>query len=140
VGVVTLVLGLIAWIGQGLAFLAPEAAVRLGVLEPKEELDPTLYLVEARAMGLSDLLLGWILPASALLMLLHHPFWPLLALIGSGVFIYFSALIILSRIYLKREGLKVGRPASERAAYLFGGMWITCSLAMIWLAIDALSR
>jgi hypothetical protein len=117
-----------------------------------EELDPTLYVVEAPAMGLSDLLLGWILPASALLMILHHPFRPHLALIGSGVFIYFSALIgsgvfiyfsaliILSRVYLKREGMKVGRPASERAAYLFGGMWIACSLAMISLAIAALSR
>jgi hypothetical protein len=140
VGVVTLGLGLLAWIGQSLAFLAPETAVRLGVLEPKEELDPTLYVVEARAMGLSDMLLGWILPASAFLMLLDHPLWPHLALIGSGVFIYFSALIMLSRVYLKREGMRVGRPASERAAYLFGGAWIACSLSMIFLAIDALSR
>ena len=139
VGIVTLIVGLVAWLGQGLAFLVPSAAVRMGVLEPQEEVDPTLYVIEARAMGLSDLLLGWILPASALLMLLHHPIWPQLALIGSGVFIYFSAVIILSRVYLKREGKRVGRPASERAAYLFGGIWIACSLAMIVLAVSALS-
>jgi hypothetical protein len=140
VGIATLIAGLIAWLGQSLAFLAPAAAVKLGVLEPEEELDPTLYLVEARAMGLSDLLLGWTLPASALLMLLQHPSWPYLALIGSGIFIYFSAVIVLSRVYLKREGRKVGRPASERAAYLFGGVWIACSLAMMTLAVSALSR
>jgi hypothetical protein len=140
VGIATLIAGLIAWLGQSLAFLAPAAAVKLGVLEPEEELDPTLYLVEARAMGLSDLLLGWTLPASALLMLLQHPSWPYLALIGSGIFIYFSAVIVLSRVYLKRAGKKVGRPASERAAYAFGAIWIACSLAMTTLAVSALSR
>ncbi len=139
IGVVTLIVGLIAWLGQSLAFLAPAIAVKLGVLEPREELDPTLYVVEARAMGLSDLLLGWTLPAGALLMLLRHPMWPYLALIGSGVFIYFSAVIVLSRVYLRREGRKVGRPASVRAAYVFGGVWIASSLAMIALAVSALS-
>ena len=139
VGVVTLIVGLIAWLGQSLAFLAPSTAVSLGVLEPEEEVDSTLYVVEARAMGLSDMLLGWTLPVSALLMLVGHPFWPYLALIGSGVFIYFSAVIILSRVYLKRRGKKVGRPASERAAYVFGAIWIVCSLAMIGLAAAELS-
>lgn len=139
IGVVTLIVGLVAWLGQGLAFLVPSAAVRLGVLEPEEEVDPTLYVIEAQSMGLSDLLLGWTLPASALLMLLRHPIWPYLALIGSGIFIYFSAVIVLSRVYLKREGRSVGRPASVRAAYLFGGIWVVCSLAMIVLAVSALS-
>ena len=139
VGVVTLIVGLIAWLGQSLAFLAPSTAVSLGVLEPEEEVDSTLYVVEARAMGLSDMLLGWTLPVSALLMLVGHPFWPYLALIGSGVFIYFSAVIILGRVYLKRRGKKVGRPASERAAYVFGAIWIVCSLAMIGLAAAELS-
>jgi hypothetical protein len=103
------------------------------------QLDPTLYVVEARAMGLSDMLLGWMLPASAILMLVDHPIWPYLALIGSGVFIYFSAVIVLSRVYLKRRGKKVGRPASERAAYVFGAIWIVCSLAMIGLAAAELA-
>jgi hypothetical protein len=109
------------------------------VLEPHDELDPTFYIVEAKVMGLSDMLLGWLLPASAILLLLHHPFWPYLALIGSGVFIYFSMLIIFSRIYLKKSGRKVGSISSVRAAYIFGGIWITSSVAMIFLAISTLS-
>ena len=139
-GVVTLIAGSIAWIGQSLAFLAPATAVRLGVLEPEAELDPTLYVVEARAMGLADMLLGWTLPTAALLMLLDHPLWPYLALVGSGVFMYFSLLIILSRVFLKRRGAKVGRPASVRAAYVFGTIWIACSLAMLALAVTELGR
>lgn len=139
VAVVVLVAGLIAWIGQSVAFLAPGVAVGLGLLEPEEEIDRSLRIIEAKAMGFVDMSLGWTLPASALLMLLNHPAWPYLALLGAGVFIYFSALFILSRVYLKRAGRKVGRQASERAAYAFGAIWILCALSMAALAVSDLS-
>ena len=139
IGVITLIAGLIAWLGQSLAFFVPAAAVRLGALEPEAELDQTLYVVETYAMGLSDMLLAWMLPLSALLMLVGHPVWPYLALIGSGVYVYFSAVTMLSRVYLKRRGKKVGRVASERAAYVFGVIWIMCSLGMTAAAIAELS-
>ena len=64
----------------------------------------------------------------------HH-----LALLGSGVFVYFSCIFMLSRVYLKRNGVKVGRPASEKAAYLFGAIWIGSGLIMAGLAASALA-
>ena len=134
VGILVLVLGLIAWLGQSLAFLAPSLAVNLGVLEPEDEVDPTLHIIEAKAEGLADMLLAWTLPASALLMILDHPLWPYLAFFGAGVFLYFSALITFSRIFLRGAGRKVGRPVSERATYLFGGLWAVCSVVMMVLA------
>ena len=133
-GIFVLVLGLIAWIGQSLAFLAPSLATSLGVLEPEDEVDPTLFIIESKAEGLADMLLGWTLPASALLLILNHPLWPYLAFFGGGVFLYFALLITLSRVFLKGEGRKVGRPASERAAYLFGGLWAAASITMMVLA------
>ncbi len=138
-GTVVLIVGLIAWIGQSLAFLTPQLGVRLGVLEPEGEIDATLRVNEAKAEGLTDLLLTWTLPLSGLLMMLEHPLWPYLGLIGGGVFLYVAGLITLSRVYLKREGKKVGRPASERVAYVFGGVWALASLAMIALAAMELS-
>ncbi|MCP4547069.1 MAG: hypothetical protein GY835_11440, partial [bacterium] len=84
--------------------------------------------------GLTDMLLTWTLPLSALLMLLGHPLWPYLGLIGGGVFLYVAGLITLSRIFLRREGKKVGAPSAERAAYIFGGIWALSALAMIILA------
>jgi len=139
VGILVLVLGLIAWIGQALAFLAPSVAVTLGVLEPEEEIDPTLHIIEAKAEGLVDMLLAWTLSASALLMLLGHPLWPYLAFFGAGVFLYFSGLIVFSRVFLRGAGRKVGRSASERAAYFFGGLWAVSAVAMIALATLHLS-
>lgn len=135
-----LVVGFIAWLGQSLAFLAPDLAVKLGVLEPEAEVDPTLHIIEARAMGLADMLLAWTLPGSALAMLLDHPSWPYLALFGAGVFVYFSSVFMLSRAYLRKSGKKVGRPASERAAYVFGAIWIGAALTMAGLAVAALTR
>lgn len=139
VGILVLILGLIAWIGQSLAFLAPSLAETLGVLEPEGEVDPTLYIIESKAEALADVLLAWTLPASALLMILNHPLWPYLAFFGAGVFLYFSALITFSRFFLKSEGRKVGQPASEKAAYLFGGLWAVASIAMMVLAAIHLS-
>lgn len=140
IGLVVLMVGLIVWLGQSLTFLKPDLAVKLGVLEPEGEVDPTLHIIEARAMGLADMLLAWILPAFALAMLLGHPAWPYLALFGAGVFVYFSSVFMLSRGYLKQRGKKVGRPASERAAYVFGTIWIGAALVMAGLAVTALTR
>ena len=139
IGILILVLGLIAWVGQTLAFLVPSVAMKLGVLEPESEVDPTLHIMEAKAEGLVDLLLTWTLPAAALLMILNHPLWPYLGLFGGGVFLYFSGLIILSRVFLKRAGKRVGSPASERAAYLFGCLWALAAFTMIGLAASRLS-
>lgn len=134
IGVLVLVLGLIAWIGQSLSFLAPSVAVSLGVLEPEGDLDPTLRIIEAKAEGLMDMALAWTLPASALLMLLDHRVWPYLALFGAGVTLYFAGLVSFSRVFLKAAGARVGKPNSEKAAYVFGALWAVSSVAMIVLA------
>ena len=68
-----------------------------------------------------------------------HLVWPYLALIGSGVYQYFSAVTMLSRVYLKRRGKRVGRVTSVTAAYIWGLIWIVCSLAMTAAAIAELS-
>ena len=140
IGILVLLLGLFAWTGQSLSFFAPSFATRLGVLEPEGEIDPSLRIIEAKAEGLMDMVLGWTLPASALLMLIDHPLWPFLAIFGGAVFLYFSGLISFSRIYIKAAGRNPGSPASERAAYLFGALWAVSSVAMISLAAVHLSR
>ena len=139
IGVIVLLLGLIAWVGQSLSFLAPSLATRLGVLEPDGEIDPSLRIIEAKAEGLMDMLLGWTLPASALLMVLGHPLWPFLAIFGGGVFLYFAGLIILSRIFIRAAGRNPGGPGSVKAAYLFGGLWAASSITMMVLAAIHLS-
>ncbi len=140
IGIVVIFVGLIAWAGQSLAFIAPNLATKLGVLEPREDMDETLYIFETKALGLNDMLLTWTLPLAGTLMLLGNPMWPYFGLIGGGIFLYFSGMIIFSRYYLKRSGIMVGGPSSEKAAYIMSGAWIIASILMIILSIMHLSQ
>ena len=139
IGIVVIVVGLLVWIGQSLSFLAPDIATRLGLNSPEEEMDQSLYIIETKANGLSDMLLTWTLPLSGFLMIVDHIAWPYFALVGSGIYMYFALLTIFSRVFLKKRGREVGSPSSEKAAYVFSAIWIVSATTMIILAIMKLA-
>ncbi len=89
IGIVVIVVGLLVYIGQSLSFVAPQLATKIGLNDPEEEMDQSLYIIETKANGLSDILLTWTLPLSGLLMIFGHNTWPYFALVGSGIYIYF---------------------------------------------------
>ena len=137
-GVLVIVLGLICWLGQTLMVFAPRVAIKLGVGEPEEDVDRSMYLFERFSQGIMDVLLTWMLPASAFMMLRGYEHWPVLALVGGGVYLYFPGVFSITRIVLKRNGMKIGRPASEVSAYVFGAVWILSAIYMIALAVAEL--
>ncbi len=134
-GILVVVLGLICWLGQSLVVFAPRVAVKLGVGEPEEDVDRSMYLFERFSQGIMDVLLTWMLPASALMMLLGNEHWPILALVGGGVYLYFPGVFSITRIVLKREGRKIGGPASQLTAYVLATLWTLSALWMIALAV-----
>ncbi len=139
IGIIVIIVGLLVYVGQSLSFLAPELATKIGLNDPEEEMDQSLYIIETKANGLSDMLLTWTLPLAGLLMILDHVSWPYFALVGGGIYIYFALLTIFCRQYLKKAGKKVGSPSSEKAAYIFSVIWIVTSVTMITLAIQKLA-
>lgn len=139
IGIAVIVAGSICWVGQALSFFTPAMAAKLGVCEAEGEIDPVLYLIETKAHGLTDTALTWTLPLSALLMILNVSVWPILALMGGGIYLYFSGIIMLNRVFLKRHGRNVGKASSECTAYVFGFIWIISAIAMITLAIGEIS-
>ena len=134
IGILVIVVGLLVYIGQSLSFLSPQLATKIGLNDPEEEMDQSLYIIETKANGLSDMLLTWTLPLSGLLMIFDHYTWPYFVLVGSVIYLYFGLLTIFSRVFLKRRGKKVGSPSSEKAAYVFSVIWILSSITMIVLA------
>ena len=118
-----------------MVIFSPQLAVKLGLNEPKEDVDLSMYLFERYSQGIMDFLLAWILPVAALLMLLGNEYWPYLALVGGGVYLYFPGVFMITRIVLSKHGLRVGSPASVTSAMSFGALWIVSALAMIVLAI-----
>ena len=138
IGVFVILAGLICWIGQVLSFLFPMTAAKVGACEREDEVDQSMFIIETKAHGLTDTLLAWTLPLSALLMIFDVPYWPVLALIGSGIYLNFSGVFMLHRVYLKKHGKKVGSRYSELTAYIFGFIWILAAVVMIVLAIREL--
>ena len=139
VGITVIIVGLIAWLGQSLSFIAPEMATKLGLLEPKEDMDESFYIIEAKALCLNDMLLSWVFPASGVLMLLDNPLWPYFGLVGAGIFLYFSGLVAFMRIYLKRGDKKIGNPVSEKVAYTYSVICSLVSISMMFLSYSNLS-
>ena len=137
-GILVIVLGLISWIGQTLVVFAPDIAVKFGVGEPEQEVDRSMYLFERYSQGIMDVLLTWILPAAALMMLLGIDQWAVFALVGGGVYLYFPGVFTITRIVLKRDGKKIGSPASQVTAYVFGTLWMLSAIYMIVLAVAEL--
>lgn len=137
-GLVVILVGLLVYIGQGLSFFAPKLATKLGLNDPQDEMDESLYIIESKANGLSDLLLAWTFPVAGLMMLVDKPIWPVFALIGGGIYLYFGLLTIFCRVYLKGQGKKVGSVSSEKVAYIFSTIWIVCSFSMTFLAVREL--
>ncbi len=139
IGIIVIILGLLVWVGQTLSFLAPAIATRIGLNSPEQEMDQSLYIIETKANGLSDIILTWIFPLSGLLMIFDHKAWPFLALIGSGIYLYFALLTIFSRYFLQQRGMKVGSLSDVKIAYVFSMLWIIFSVIMIVLAIQKLA-
>ena len=139
IGIVVIVVGLLVWVGQSLSFLAPDIATKIGLNSPEQEMDQSLYIIETKANGLSDMLLTWLFPLSGLLMIFDHKAWPFLALVGSGIYIYFALLTIFTRVFLKKRGKDVGSPSSEKVAYVFSAIWILSAITMIVLATQKLA-
>lgn len=138
-GFLVTALGLICWIGQTLVVFAPETAVKLGVGEPEHEVDKSMYLFERYSQGIPDILLTWILPASAVMMLIDYTHWPIFALVGAGVYLYFPGVFSITRVVLKNNGLKIGSRNSETAAYVLGALWVLSALVMIYFAATELT-
>jgi len=139
-GVMVIILGLICWFGQTLAVFCPNLAVQLGVAELEEELDRSMYLFERYSQGIVDVLLTWILPVAALMMLYEIKYWPVLALVGGGVYLYFPGVFTITRIVLKKDGRKVGSRVSEATAYILGALWFLSAIYMIALAVLELGK
>ena len=138
IGVTVFLLGLVCWIGQAMAVFFLPKAIQLGLFEPEREVDQSMYLFERMSQGVMDVLLTWILPLSALMLVLGQPNWPLFALVGGGVYLYFPGVFMITRIVLKKHGRKVGRPSSVTLANVLGVLWTLSAIAMISLAVAEL--
>ncbi|MDH3730161.1 MAG: hypothetical protein OES13_03385 [Acidimicrobiia bacterium] len=117
-GIVIVVFSLLAWGGQAISFWKPETAARLTLTETEEAVEPTFW-ADIRAEALWDTFTLWTLLAAGGLLIADAAAWPYFGLVGGGIYLYFAGRGVLARLEMRRRGLRVGTPASVRAAYFF---------------------
>ena len=121
-GMVVLVLSLLCWGGQTIAWLAPDVAVRLGLMEAEEDVEPT-YWADIRGEAMWDALTLWTLVVAAVLLLIDSHSWAYFGLVGSGMYVYFAGRGILTRVAMQRRGLRIGAPKNLPVAYTALVVW-----------------
>ncbi|MEM8796603.1 MAG: hypothetical protein AAGE61_13625 [Pseudomonadota bacterium] len=109
--------------------------MKFGLGEWKDEVDRSMCLFERHSQGIPDIALIWILPTSALLMLHGVDLWPIFALVGGGIYLYFLAVFMITRYVLRTDGKKIGRPEYVAFAYILGVLWMLSAIFMIALAV-----
>jgi len=136
-GLIILVLGSIAWLGQMTAWLTPRTAIRLSLMEPEADVEPT-YWADIRGEAIWDTLTLWTLPLAGLLLVLGEPAWAVFGLVGGGAFLYFAGRGIVTRRIMQAEGLRVGAPQNVRMGYIFLLVWGVVALVTIGAGATAL--
>jgi len=136
-GIVVIGLGLLAWGGQVLSWLAPDTAVRLSVMESEDSVEPSFY-ADVKGEAMWDSLTLWTMLVAGILLVAGNPWWTYFGLVGGGMFIYFTGRGIASRRSISRAGFSVGAPKTVAQAYVFLGLWGAIGLITVIAAITTL--
>ena len=137
-GVILMLVGGVAWFGQLICAFSPTLGVKWGLTEGQKDTDRALF-IEGQGEAIWDALTIWTLPLCGILLLLEHPYWPYVGLIGGGGYLYFSGRAIATRIVLKKNKISIGNAKSIKLAYVFGVLWALTALITIAMAWQALA-
>ena len=136
-GIVIIGLSLLCWGGQSFSWVRPSTAVRLGLTEDEDDVEP-VYWADSRGEALWDTLVLWTMVVAGVLLVLDRPSWAYFGLVGGGMYLYFAGRGILTRVAIARRGFRVGDPKGVRIAFIFLAVWGVLALVTIVAAIAEL--
>ncbi len=137
-GIMIVVLSLLSWGGQTIAWFAPATAVRLTLMEAEDDVEPT-YWADIRGEAPWDSLTLWTMVVAGLLLIPDNPAWAYFGLVGGGMYVYFAGRGIFTRIAMQRRAFRVGAPKNLKLGYTLLAIWGVMGLATIAAAVVALS-
>ena len=137
-GLVIVALGLLAWGGQTLSWLAPATAARLSLADSEDNVDP-LFWADGRGEAIWDAFTLWTLPLAGVLLIAGHESWAWLGLVGGGMYLYFGGRGILARLEMRRRGQRIGEPADVRLGLMALAVWGVAGLVTIIAAFTTLA-
>lgn len=137
-GIVVVVLSGLAWGGQTIAWLAPNTAVKLRLMEAENDVEPA-YWADICGEASWDFFTLWTMLAGGILLIVAEPAWAYFGLIGGGMYLYFTGRGIFTRVTMRRNGLRIGAPLNLRLGYCLLTIWGMMALITIIAAVVALS-
>lgn len=137
-GTLLVLLTVLAWVGQVMSWVAPRAAVRLGLMESPDDVEP-VYAADTRGEAAWDALTLWTLPLAGVLLVLGVDTWAYFGLLGGGMYLYFAGRGISTRRVLRSSGYRVGIESSVRVAFVMLSIWGIAAAVTIGAAVVALS-
>ena len=136
-GIVVVVLSLLCWGGQTIAWLAPATAVRLTLMEAEGDVEPT-YFADIRGEAPWDFLTLWTMLVAGVLLIIDNSAWAYFALVGGGMYVYFAGRGIFTRVAMQRRGFRVGNPLNLKLGYTLLAVWGVMAVITIAAAVVAL--
>jgi hypothetical protein len=136
-GAVVLALSLLGWGGQAVSWMAPSPAVRWGLMEAEDDVEPAFW-ADMRGEALWDIFTLWAMVVAGVLLIADVRAWAYFGLVGGGMYLYFGGRGILVRRTMVSRGLRIGDPQSVRVGIIFLAVWAIMSIITIVAAIASL--
>ncbi len=133
-GVVLILASLLAWLGQLVSWIAPRTAVRLGLMESDEEVEP-VYAADIRGEAIWDSFTLWTLVVAGVLLVAGRESWAYFGLVGGGLYLYFAGRGLVTRQVMRDRGHRVGSDRNVKNAYLMLVVWAIVAAVTIAAAV-----
>ena len=125
----------ILFLGQLISSLNFELAQKLGLQEKPESTDKILQRAERYTAYWDLITLVW-LPLSGSLMILNHPLWPYVSLIGAAIYFDASGREAAKNLSFRHEGIKTGTEKQERI--FFASYIVMAAIAVVLITYSTL--
>ena len=136
-GIVLIVFGLLAWLGQAISWFAPATAERLTLTESEDSVEAAYY-GDLRGEALWDTLTLWSMVAAGGLLVMDNFAWAYFGLVSGGMYLYFAGRGIITRTFLAHRGFRIGSTQNVVTARVLLTVWAAVAVITIVAAIVAL--
>ncbi len=124
----------ILFFAQVISSISFSFAQRLGIQETEEHTD-ALVLRAERYVAYWDLItLVW-MPLAGLLMVLDHPYWPVVSLLAGAIYFDTSGREAAKNLSFRHEGLRVGPPGQSKFFFSTYIMMAALAIATVSTAL-----
>lgn len=121
-GIMLILLSTLAWGGQTMSWLAPDAAERFGLTETQAHVEPVFH-ADGRGEATWDFFTLWTLLVAGFLLVLDNASWAYFGLVGGSIYVYFGGRGVFVRKTMERRGFRIGTPSNVRIGYAFLVIW-----------------